>query len=70
MTTAENLQNQRNLCADAASRAPVFMMAAFLRRKGIATYDDAMIASATGATLEAIKADLLHDYNAACGRKL
>lgn len=52
--------------SDAASeRATAFMMAAFLRRRGIPTYDDAFLHTASGATLAAVKADLLADYNAA-----
>jgi len=58
-------EGQRAMCADADSRATAFMMGAFLRRKGVATYDDAFIASVSGATLASVKAELLADYNAA-----
>lgn len=56
---------QRAMCADADSRATAFNMAAFLRRKGIPTFDDSFMASANESTLAAIKAELLADYNAA-----
>lgn len=60
---------QRAMCDDAGSRANAFQIARILRAKGIATYDDAFIASASGATLDTIKEELLNDYNTACGKK-
>ena len=59
------LEGQRAMCADADSKATAFIVAAFLRRRGIPTYDDAFIASLSGATLASVKAQLLADYNAA-----
>ena len=59
-------EGQRALCNAADSKATAFMMAAFLRRRGVLTYDDAFIASVSGATLASVKAELLKDYNAAC----
>ena len=58
-------EGQRAMCADADSRSTAFIMAAFLRKRGIPTYDDAFIASLSGATLASVKAELLTDYNAA-----
>ena len=39
------------------------MLANYLRRKGVLTYDDAFIHTASGATLRAIKEEMLADYN-------
>jgi len=58
-------EGQRALCNAADSRATAFIMAAFLRKRGVVTYDDAFIASCNGATLASIKTELLADYNAA-----
>jgi predicted Zn-dependent protease len=55
---------QRAICLDADSRATAFLLADFLRKRGVATYDHACIASANISTLAAIKAELLTDYNA------
>ena len=60
---------QRAMCADASARANAFQIARILRARGIATYDDALIASASGATLDALKGELLADYNTAFGKK-
>jgi len=60
---------QRAMCADASSRASAFQIARILRAKGIATYDDAFIASASGATLGTLKEEILADYNTAFGKK-
>ena len=57
------------MCADASARANAFQIARILRARGIATYDDALIASASGATLDALKGELLADYNTAFGKK-
>ena len=57
-------EGQRDLCNAADSRATAFMMAKFLRGRGVPTYDDSFIHTATGATLAAIKTELLADYNA------
>lgn len=70
MTTTQRQFNstaagQRVMCNDAASRANAFIMAAWLRKRGIPTYDDSMIASAGESLLASIKEDLLTNYNAA-----
>jgi alkyl sulfatase BDS1-like metallo-beta-lactamase superfamily hydrolase len=58
-------EGQQAMCADASTRSTAFMMAAFLRKRGIPTYDDSMIATANPSLLAAIKDELLDDYNQA-----
>ena len=57
------LAGQHSLCDAASERATAFMLANYLRRKGVLTYDDAFIHTASGATLRAIKEEMLADYN-------
>ena len=65
MNTAENLQNQRKLCSAADSRATAFVLAKWLRSRGLPAWDDAFISSCNETTLASIKDDMLADYNAA-----
>jgi hypothetical protein len=60
-------EGQQAMCAEAGTRSTAFMMAAFLRKRGIPTYDDGMIATANPSLLAAIKDELLADYNQAVG---
>lgn len=61
VSTAEG---QRSLCYAAGSRAVVSMLNTKVRSLGGAAWDDAMIATATQSTLNAIREDLLPIYNA------
>ena len=61
---------QKAMCAAAASRAVLFILAAKLRKLGVPTYDDNLIASFPDTSIEAIKTELLTDYNTALGGSL
>lgn len=61
---------QRILCAQADSRATLFMMAAFLRKHNVPTWDDKFLHTVSGATLESVKADMLSDYNETVSKQL
>ena len=56
---------QRALCNDADSRASAFILAKWLRSRGLPAWDDDFIATCNQTTLASIKEDMLADYNRA-----
>ena len=56
---------QLAMCYDADRRANAFILAKWLRQRGLPAWDDAFIASCNETTLASIKEDMLAKYNRA-----